>query len=216
LPSARIGSLPKEHDHEHYCPLPSGLQAAKEQLSRSERNALVFTWRLSVIAGIWSEEDNPSPPDFIGGDRAGRLLDLDPKDYGFERPTLATYGIYLRLLGRAFGRLYGVGLLRERSEPEVQWAQLRTAIKEAELLSKDRIGGLSAISTPALRDKIGPRDLLPEWFAARSASLDPIRRRAFESACYALNDLYLREGSHAALLPQHGTGIRRQRKARGP
>ncbi|UWQ48974.1 hypothetical protein K3720_13730 [Leisingera caerulea] len=211
LPPAKIGRLPKLTDHAAQFQLPPALVKFWQAASSPDRNALSFVWRMARMAGIFSAADDPAPEVFFAGGRGETLAGLDPQDFGLHRPSQNTYGIYLRRLSCRFTQMGGAGLPEGGSQAERRWAELKDLARLDPALSPARVWSLAAISKPAINDGLAPADLEPQWFEARIKELAGPKRRAFLSACYALNELCAAHDGKRHLLPPAGTGVQRQR-----
>ena len=212
LPEHKVGTLPKPNDHRTRYPLAPRLARLWEEMPAAVKPALAFAWRMAVLGGVFDVEDDPSLFEFMSDDRTRALMALCPEVYGIKRPSRATYRIYLKRLGHFCSSLGGSDLPESECAIDQAWSALRMLAKQHGTFSPARVANISAISTLAKREGLAPRDLTPEWFSTKRASLPAKKRRAFESGCYVIDEIPAAYSESVDVLPVHGTGVHRQRR----
>ena len=212
LPERKIGTLPRPSDHGTGYPFGPQLARVWEEAPASVKPALAFAWRMAISGKVFGREDDPNLFAFLSDDRVRQLAALRPETFGVKRPSQATYDVYLNRLRQYFISLGGRVEPQDGGPVETQWTALRTLAKQYGTMSPARIANISAISTMAKREGLAPRDLTTEWFAAKISDLPSKKRRAFQSGCYAIEELVCAFGDMVDVLPAHGTGLRRQRR----
>ncbi|GGC24170.1 hypothetical protein GCM10011363_45830 [Marivita lacus] len=214
LPERKVGTLPKPSDHRTRYPLAPRLTRVWEKMPAAVKPALVFAWRMAVLGEVFDLEDDPGILQFMSEGRARALTALRPENFGINRPSQDTYAIYLQQLGQFCLSIGGSGLPDRASAVDQEWVILRALAKQLKIFSPARVGNISAVSTPARRDGLAPRDLTPAWFSNKRASLAAEKRRAFESGCFVIDEMAEVYGQSIDVLPPNRTGLSRQRRQR--
>ena len=104
LPQETIGRLPPPSGHIYHAPLPTQLEKIHAEAPPLLKRAIPFVYRLSVETGVISSGEDPSLDEFANTSRS--LWDVDPANYGFERPNKVALRAYIRDIGKASSTPY--------------------------------------------------------------------------------------------------------------
>lgn len=212
LPSVKIGLLPKPTAHEMHIPLPTQLQRLFAAAPQPVRSAIPFVWRLAVAGGVFKSVDDTAPRDLVAPPQFQRLLALDPRHFGFMRPSAKTYRVYLYRIARHVDPLAGAS---PEADPVVApWQELFRCAERAGA-AQTRIAGLRAVSRIAIEERLPPGGLTAEWCQERLARQGPTGVRCFRYGCYLLDDLADDPAVPSVLLPAEPTGVERIRGPQG-
>ncbi len=207
LPSEIIGRLPPPSGHLYHAPLPPRLEAAYSDAPALLRAAMPFVYRLSLITGILSPDQDPSLDDLAS--KCVALWDVDPIDYDFLRPSQVTLKTYIRNIGKHSG----VGQTppaRELSAIPQAWSDLRSLMRQHGL--KKQVQRTCGVSSQAIKDEVAPAAVTPAWIQKTLEILPRQKRNAFRSGIFVLDDLIKDKKFPSGVLPQETSGLSRERK----
>lgn len=207
LPAEIIGRLPAPSGHLYHAPLPPRLQAAYADAPTLPKAAMPFVYRLSLMTGIVSSEQDLSLDELAWKCRA--LWEVDPADHGFQRPSQVALRMYIRHVGQYSGQGY---IAPKPKQPTVAatWADLRQLMRSHG--KETMTSRTSAVSRYAMQDSLVPAAITPEWVRETARSLKGWQRNAFRSGIFVLDDLIEDASFPDNLLPRQVSGMARERR----
>lgn len=206
LPSGIIGRLPAPSGHLYHAPLPAQLGAIYTNAPSLLRAAMPFVYRLSLMTGIASPEQDPSFDEFALNCLA--LWEVDPADHGFRRPSKIALKSYIRNIGNSAGTPFSAPKGKQLAFLEA-WSDLREQMR---LYYKDTmIHRTFGVSKYAIIDKLPPVQLTPTWVHRTMQTLAGHERNAFRSGIFVLDDLIEDESFPDDTLPRNVSGLTRER-----
>ncbi|SDY85881.1 hypothetical protein SAMN05444340_12220 [Citreimonas salinaria] len=211
LPTGIIGRLPAPSGHLYHAPLPPLLGAVYSEAPPLLRAAVPFVYRLSLITGIISPDQDPSLDAFARTCLA--LWGVDPADHGFRRPSQVALKAYIRNIGHSVETPFGAP---RRKQPEFvdAWSDLREQMRAH---GKDAVIQRTwGVSRYAILNELSPAQLTAEWVHETMHSLAGHDRNAFRSGIFVLNDLIEDVSFPDDVLPPEVIGLVRERKQPQP
>ena len=206
LPPEILGRLLQPSGHLYHTPLPPKLNAAYLNAAPSLKAALPFVYRLSLVTGIFSSEQDPSLDEFAR--KSQQMWETDPVDYGFVKPSKVALKIYIRNIGKNSTIFYSAPK-PQQSRASVAWSELRARMRA---LGKDGVNATYFVSKPAIMDQLAPADITSSWVRETSQSLNGHKRNAFRSGIFVLDELVEDLGFPSEGLPRQVSGTARERR----
>lgn len=206
LPPEILGRLPQPSGHLYHTPLPPKLNTAYLNAAPSLKAALPFVYRLSLVTGIFSSEQDPSLDEFAR--KSQQMWETDPVDYGFVKPSKVALKIYIRNIGKNSTIFYSAPK-PQQSRASVAWSELRDRMRA---LGKDGVNATYFVSKPAIMDQLAPADITSSWVRETSQSLNGHKRNAFRSGIFVLDELVEDLGFPSEGLPRQVSGTARERR----
>lgn len=207
LPREVIGLLPPPSGHLYHAPLPPVLSLAYEAGEPPLRAALPFVYRLSLLAGILTAQQDPSLDELAR--KCQLLWEVDPAKFGFARPSKAALKQYIRNIGRHSGITYSPPIPKQ-SVVDAAWADLRISMRSHGKRSK--VNCTSYVSKYALKDQLTPAMITPDWVKEIEQSLSGYHRRTFRSGIFVLDALLDDPSFPNENMPSQASGLIRERR----
>ncbi|WP_123585429.1 hypothetical protein [Phaeobacter inhibens] len=207
LPREVIGLLPPPSGHLYHAPLPPVLSVAYEAGEPPLRAALPFVYRLSLLAGILTSQQDPTLDELAR--KCQLLWEVDPAKYGFVRPSKIALKQYIRNIGKHSGITYSPPMPKQ-SVVDAAWADLRISMRSHGKRSK--VNCTSYVSKYALKDQLTPAMITPVWIKKTERSLSGHHRRTFRSGIFVLDALLDDTGFPNENLPSQVSGLVRERR----
>lgn len=207
LPREKL-NLPKSYDHFEFIHMPEQLRVIREQAPRNVQNALDFCYRFSVVSGLLVDGEDAALTDLTKPSFLKALRDLDPAEFGFQRPSKSTFEQYIKRMD-AYARR---GVHKRDIVPddpiEAAWWQLSKFIR-------DHFGKFPdeavVVRKLALTDGLAPGDLTHSWFRTHEGELEGSKRSQFRRSAFFYDRL-----QELALPPdleiQNGCGLKPLRR----
>ncbi|MBL3702119.1 hypothetical protein GI582_05335 [Sulfitobacter sp. BDSS02] len=207
LPSEIIGRLPAPSGHLYHAPLPPRLAATYSNAPPLVRAAMPFVYRLSLMTGILSQDQDPSLDELAS--KSMSLWGVDPNDHGFRRPSQVALKAYIRNIGNHVQVSFSAPKQKQSALLEA-WSDLREQMRaHGKEASIQRTFGLSRY---AIRDEVSPAQITPTWVRKTVQSLHGYHRNAFRSGIFILDDLIIDESFPRRNLPREISGLVRERR----
>jgi len=207
LPSDKIGRLPAPTGHLYHAPLPPRLDAVYSVAPPLVRAAIPFVYRLSLVTGVLSAEQNPSLDEF--SEKCVLLWYVDPNDHGFPRPSQFALKAYIRHIRQYAGSGHTPPERKQAPAPQA-WTDLRRLMRQHG--KHKMIQRTFGVSAHAIQDGLTPAKITPRWIERTLQILPRKERNAFRTGIFVFDDLIADENFPSGVLPSKVSGLKRERK----
>ncbi|WP_127902402.1 hypothetical protein [Solirhodobacter olei] len=205
LPTEKIGYLAKPSAHATAVPLPPQLEEYRAAAPERVKYGLPFVWRLAVTAGILRPAADVTPAMLVEPEILMRLRALRPADFGFRRPGVEAYRVYLKAIADDLVPGLLERLSHERDPAATAWSELRRRLREAGQHRAEQ--RLATVGACAARAKLKPEQLTSDWFADQQRQLRGSSVDGFLRGARMLDQLRGSGLLDPALLPAGPSGV---------
>jgi hypothetical protein len=206
LPEGTIGLLPPPSGHLYHAPLPPQLHEVYSEAPPRLHAAMPFVYRLCLITGILSSDQDPSLDEFAK--KCEALWYVDPHNYGFSKPSKVALKSYIRNI-RNHTVSGHTPPARIQAATPLAWSDLRSLMRQHGL--EKLIQRTFGVSGPAIKEDVAPTKITPAWIQEKLRDLPRQQRNAFRSGIFVLDELIEDATFPNDILPREVSGLKRER-----